>query len=227
MASTTSSFSRKSFFVAKRPSSHNPNTLIDQGGRTRHFYSKVASSWTMIRTLCQEVQHVRYSLRHIPYCFAEVPVYTASSWPILYALEVWWRADDDRMCFTLRCQSKVHMERWEAQINRLIKEAADRRAAVPRFHNVVSQISNSTSPASGRSINALHHDGSTSPCCYSLYPGPLPDVMNIRARQSIPYSVEEQFEPSLYPSGLESHSPPGSGTPSGRGTPLASRETTQ
>ncbi|KAF8639563.1 hypothetical protein AX17_001465 [Amanita inopinata Kibby_2008] len=48
--------------------------------------------------------------------------------PTCYPLQVWWKGDDDLEFFTLRCRREDQMRQWESQINRLIKELAQRRA---------------------------------------------------------------------------------------------------
>ncbi|KAF8629394.1 hypothetical protein AX15_003449 [Amanita polypyramis BW_CC] len=52
----------------------------------------------------------------------------ASGIPTHYPLQVWWKGDDDLEFFTLRCRREDQMRQWETQINRLIKELAQRRA---------------------------------------------------------------------------------------------------
>ena len=46
-----------------------------------------------------------------------------------YSLAVWWKGDDDLEYFTLKCRNEEQMRKWESQINRLIKEAAQRRGS--------------------------------------------------------------------------------------------------
>ena len=46
-----------------------------------------------------------------------------------YALAVWWRGDDDLEFFTLRCRNEEQLKMWEAQLNRLIQETANRRVS--------------------------------------------------------------------------------------------------
>ncbi|KAF8867737.1 Dbl homology domain-containing protein [Gymnopilus junonius] len=47
--------------------------------------------------------------------------------PPHFPLAVWWKGDDDLEFFTLRCKREDQMRLWESTINRLIKEAAQRR----------------------------------------------------------------------------------------------------
>ncbi|KAF5326206.1 hypothetical protein D9611_000439 [Ephemerocybe angulata] len=54
---------------------------------------------------------------------------TASGIPSHFPLQVWWKGDDDLEFFTLRCKREDQMRQWESTINRLIKEAAQRRAS--------------------------------------------------------------------------------------------------
>ncbi|KAG5650560.1 hypothetical protein H0H81_011811 [Sphagnurus paluster] len=62
-----------------------------------------------------------------------------------YPLAVWWKGDDDLEYFTLRCRREDQMRQWEAQINRLIKESAQRRASERNFGGI-TRIANSTNP---------------------------------------------------------------------------------
>lgn len=65
-----------------------------------------------------------------------------------YALEVWWRGDDDLEFFTLRCRSEEQMKQWEASINRLIAAAATRRASertMARSHSHMSAVNSNVS----------------------------------------------------------------------------------
>jgi len=59
-----------------------------------------------------------------------------------FPLAVWWKGDDDLEFFTLRCTQEAQMKQWESQINRLIKESAQRRAS----ERSMSRIANSTNP---------------------------------------------------------------------------------
>ncbi|KAJ7725854.1 hypothetical protein DFH07DRAFT_248202 [Mycena maculata] len=67
---------------------------------------------------------------------------TSSAVPTQYPLAVWWKGDDDLEFFTLRCRREDQMRQWESQINRLIKESAQRRAS----ERSMSKIANSTNP---------------------------------------------------------------------------------
>ncbi|KAJ6593870.1 hypothetical protein B0H19DRAFT_1205280 [Mycena capillaripes] len=67
---------------------------------------------------------------------------TSSAIPTQYPLAVWWKGDDDLEFFTLRCRREDQMKQWESQINRLIRESAQRRAS----ERSMSRIANSTNP---------------------------------------------------------------------------------
>ncbi|KAJ7132781.1 hypothetical protein C8R43DRAFT_1239544 [Mycena crocata] len=67
---------------------------------------------------------------------------TSSAIPTHYPLAVWWKGDDDLEFFTLRCRREDQMRQWESQINRLIRESAQRRAS----ERSMSKIANSTNP---------------------------------------------------------------------------------
>ncbi|KAG8811631.1 hypothetical protein FRC17_002372 [Serendipita sp. 399] len=44
-----------------------------------------------------------------------------------YALQVWWRGDDDLEYFTLRCRTEEQVKQWEGVITRMIKEVQAKR----------------------------------------------------------------------------------------------------
>ncbi|KAL1710614.1 hypothetical protein EV121DRAFT_266519 [Schizophyllum commune] len=48
---------------------------------------------------------------------------------VTYPLAVWWKGDDDLEFFTLRCRHEDQRTQWQTEINRLITEAAHRRAS--------------------------------------------------------------------------------------------------
>lgn len=173
---------------------------------------------------------------------------TASTPPSLYSLSVYWRGDDDLEYFTLRCRSEEQLRQWENQINRLIKEVAIRRTSERGFKKVVSQVSNNTHPAPARQTStAYNHEKSLSAASQSqtVYMSTTPTYggsSNGRSALS-PYSSSEDHvqlvspdSRSLYPgyppSGgfdieledeFEDYPPSSSYPPSGRGTPLGSR----
>ncbi|KAF9071665.1 hypothetical protein BDP27DRAFT_1418775 [Rhodocollybia butyracea] len=68
---------------------------------------------------------------------------TATGIPSQYPLAVWWKGDDDLEYFTLRCRREDQMRQWESTINRLIREAAQRRASERGFSRLTN---NSTNP---------------------------------------------------------------------------------
>ncbi|CAA7260588.1 unnamed protein product [Cyclocybe aegerita] len=89
--------------------------------------------------------------------------------PTHYPLAVWWKGDDDLEFFTLRCRREDQMRQWEATINRLIKEAAQRRAS-ERTGGMARLIANSTNPApQARIINSLssHYSAGATMSSYS------------------------------------------------------------
>jgi cell division control protein 24 len=88
-----------------------------------------------------------------------------------YALEVWWRGDDDLEYFTLRCRTEEQLKLWETQINRLIKEVMSRRHAERGVHRAASQA-NSTNPALGRHFTQRLHDRKMSVSTQSSHLGP-------------------------------------------------------
>ncbi|KAG1807666.1 uncharacterized protein BJ212DRAFT_1437005 [Suillus subaureus] len=81
-----------------------------------------------------------------------------------HSLAVWWRGDDDLEFFTLRCRSEEQLRQWEAQINRLIREVASRRASERNFSQLMAQHSSHASvPAvhMARSPSYAHDRGSS------------------------------------------------------------------
>ena len=99
----------------------------------------------------------------------------ASGVPPHFPLAVWWKGDDDLEFFTLRCRREEQMRQWEAQINRLIKEAAQRKAldrptmsGIPRIAMTnstnppsASRLGNSSTYSNGVPVS-MHHQPSTS-----------------------------------------------------------------
>lgn len=90
--------------------------------------------------------------------------------PTHYPLAVWWKGDDDLEFFTLRCRREDQMRQWEATINRLIKEAAQRRAS-ERPSTGMSRIitANSTNPYPQVRLQAMSHYSSSSSAPVSMY----------------------------------------------------------
>ncbi|GLB45093.1 putative rho guanine nucleotide exchange factor scd1 [Lyophyllum shimeji] len=167
-----------------------------------------------------------------------------SSIPTHYPLAVWWKGDDDLEYFTLRCRREDQMRQWEAQINRLIKESAQRRAS-ERSGSGISRIANSTNPAlQQRSVPRPTQSPYTAP--QSVYSTTTTSSTASSATSSrgprTPYSSDEHVAntnsvvyghgPQGYPpaDGFEfdpdeddyEDYPPSSSynTPSGRGTPI-------
>ncbi|KAF5328855.1 hypothetical protein D9619_011709 [Psilocybe cf. subviscida] len=84
--------------------------------------------------------------------------------PAHFPLAVWWKGDDDLEYFTLRCRREDQMRQWESTINRLIKEAAQRRAAERGGAGMsMSRIvaANSTNPSPHARLQAMPHYNST------------------------------------------------------------------
>ncbi|KAG5641273.1 hypothetical protein DXG03_005585 [Asterophora parasitica] len=98
----------------------------------------------------------RIFLGNVTQALYEPPKLPAGSTiPTHYPLQVWWKGDDDLEFFTLRCRREDQMRQWETQINRLIKEAAQRRAS-ERNMGGISRIANSTNPTpQARSISKM------------------------------------------------------------------------
>ncbi|KAJ4497205.1 hypothetical protein C8R41DRAFT_760425 [Lentinula lateritia] len=159
---------------------------------------------------------------------------TSSGVPTQYPLAVWWKGDDDLEYFTLRCRREDQMKQWESTINRLIREAAQRRASDRGGFSRLQQ--NSTNPR-------LNPPASVPP-----YPLP-PNGVTSRSRSGSVYDREQGQGPSGLtngygsgPQGYPPHDgfdveadedeyedyPPASAqyAPSGRGTPIGQRRIT-
>jgi cell division control protein 24 len=76
-----------------------------------------------------------------------------------YALQVWWRGDDDLEYFTLRCKNEEQMKQWESAIMKLIRDLQIKRGekAARDIH--------------GRSIS-ISAQSATSTQTLPPYPGP-------------------------------------------------------
>jgi cell division control protein 24 len=192
----------------------------------------------------------RIFLNNVTQAVPSLPRHSSSSVSSQYALSVYWRGDDDLEFFTLRCRSEEQLRQWENQINRLIKEAAIRKSSDRGLKKVVSQVSNSTSPAPSRQAHVIYnHEKSLSSTSHSpsLYPASTHTYFNLPSGRSTLNSYnssEEQVQlvsPNGYPRSVYPGYPPNGGfdielddefedyppsssyPPSGRGTPLGSR----
>ncbi|KAJ7096355.1 hypothetical protein C8R44DRAFT_843754 [Mycena epipterygia] len=148
---------------------------------------------------------------------------STSALPTQFPLAVWWKGDDDLEFFTLRCRREEQMRQWETQINRLIKESAQRRAS----ERSMSKIANSTNPRqtstytssqSGYMVGANYGTRSRGDSVYNqagntsngMYGGP----------QGYPPHDGFGFDPDE--DDFEDY-PPSTYAPSGRGTPMGTR----
>ncbi|KAF7315408.1 hypothetical protein MIND_00055500 [Mycena indigotica] len=150
---------------------------------------------------------------------------TASGIPTHYPLAVWWKGDDDLEFFTLRCRTEDQRRQWETQINRLIRESAQRRAS----ERGMSKIANSTNPrqpslfatasqTSGYMSQANYSTRSRGDSVYNQAP---PAGNNFYGGpQGYPPSDNFGFDPDE--DDLEDY-PPSNYPPSGRGTPMGNR----
>ncbi|KAF5393196.1 hypothetical protein D9757_000538 [Collybiopsis confluens] len=155
---------------------------------------------------------------------------TSSGTPAQYPLAVWWKGDDDLEYFTLRCRREDQMRQWESTINRLIREAAQRRASDRGLSRLAQQ--NSTNPrlnpsgtippfplppsAASRSRAGSVSGPSVTGSAYGLGPQGYPphDGFDVEAD-------EDDYED--YPPASAQYPPSGRGTPMGaqrRGTGL-------
>ncbi|KAI1796472.1 hypothetical protein LXA43DRAFT_1157771 [Ganoderma leucocontextum] len=115
-----------------------------------------------------------------------------------YSLAVWWRGDDDLEFFTLRCRNEEQLKHWENQLNRLIKETANRRSS-GRDVSRLAQMANSTNPSpqvrSAHSSYAHDSRSSTFSNGSSGYPSGVPHTASINGRMRHPYASEEHAAP--------------------------------
>ncbi|EJF65139.1 hypothetical protein BD309DRAFT_398754 [Dichomitus squalens] len=162
-----------------------------------------------------------------------------------YSLAVWWRGDDDLEFFTLRCRNEEQLKHWENQLNRLIKETANRRTSDRNIARL-AQVANSTSPSPqirsahssyAQERSSMFSNGS------SGYASGVPQTASINGRMRHPYASGEHAVPSSshpYTNGFahvhqdyphdgfeadqddeyEDYPPASAGSPSGRGTPM-------
>ncbi|KAF5351656.1 hypothetical protein D9756_007738 [Leucocoprinus leucothites] len=70
-----------------------------------------------------------------------------------YSLAVWWKGDDDLEYFTLKCRNEEQMRKWESQINRLIKEAAQRRGSDRGLARLNSKMAAPSSRATSSTVS--------------------------------------------------------------------------
>ncbi|KAF8149558.1 rho guanine nucleotide exchange factor scd1 [Crassisporium funariophilum] len=167
--------------------------------------------------------------------------------PAHFPLAVWWKGDDDLEFFTLRCRREDQMRQWEAQINRLIKEAAQRRA-LERTGSGMSRIlsANSTNPSpQARMTNGTSHYSTGNPISVYSQSSLSSASTTIRSRVNN-HGYEEHSSSntgSMYGSGpqgypphdgfdmepdeddFEDYPPSSAYSASGRGTPMGSRRT--
>ncbi|KXN90809.1 Rho guanine nucleotide exchange factor scd1 [Leucoagaricus sp. SymC.cos] len=88
---------------------------------------------------------------------------TAPGMSTQYALAVWWKGDDDLEYFTLKCRNEEQMRKWESQINRLIKEAAQRRGS----DRGLARLNSKMAPPSSRATSSTVSIGNPSTYSYS------------------------------------------------------------
>ncbi|KAF9522646.1 hypothetical protein CPB83DRAFT_899456 [Crepidotus variabilis] len=158
--------------------------------------------------------------------------------PTHYPLAVWWKGDDDLEFFTLRCRREDQMRQWEATINRLIKESAQRRASErPGMSRIATNNSTNPSPHSRGPPNHSYYSPSTTPGSIYSHTSQSSTSTAVRSRYTSNTSYDTSYGsgPQGYPphdgfdvdaddEDLEDY-PPASqyGSSSGRGTPISRR----
>ncbi|KAJ7462255.1 hypothetical protein B0H11DRAFT_2054796 [Mycena galericulata] len=145
---------------------------------------------------------------------------TSSAIPTQYPLAVWWKGDDDLEFFTLRCRREDQMRQWESQINRLIRESAQRRAS----ERSISKIANSTNPRQTSTYASSQMPGSNFATRRgdSMYnqAGNMGNNSMYGGPQGYPPHDGFGFDPDE--DDFEDY-PPSTYTQSGRGTPVGTR----
>ncbi|EFI28234.1 rho guanine nucleotide exchange factor scd1 [Coprinopsis cinerea okayama7 len=169
---------------------------------------------------------------------------TASGIPAHFPLQVWWKGDDDLEFFTLRCKREDQMRQWESTINRLIKEAAQRRAS-ERPHGPISRVAHHSPIVRVPPTDPHSHFSSQgSVVSSSAYSSQASSAVSARSssRSTAPYHYESSHTSysSSGPQGYPPHEgfdrddeeddledyPPASTSYSGRGTPMGNRRPT-
>ncbi|KAJ7594577.1 hypothetical protein C8J56DRAFT_927086 [Mycena floridula] len=140
-----------------------------------------------------------------------------------YPLAVWWRGDDDLEFFTLRCRREDQMRQWESTINRLIKEAAARRASE---RSTSRTMSNSTNPAVGRTFSSVipGYPSQMRSRGESVYRDEqLNNGGGLYAGGPQGYPPHDGFDVEENEDDFEDYPPTSNGYSSGRGTPVGTR----
>ncbi|KAF9448199.1 hypothetical protein P691DRAFT_781278 [Macrolepiota fuliginosa MF-IS2] len=165
-----------------------------------------------------------------------------------YSLAVWWKGDDDLEYFTLKCRNEEQMRKWETQINRLIKEAAQRRGSDRQLSRLngrpgpPSRVSSSTASAGTSSAYSYNSTASFSSTSTAYTVGSSGSSQTLRSHPygGNGYGSHDSVSYSNGPSGYPSHDQDGftdeedfeeypatastSYTSSGRGTPVNPRK---
>ena len=155
-----------------------------------------------------------------------------------YALQVWWRGDDDLEYFTLRCKNEEQMKQWESATTRLIRDLQVKRGekAVRDVHIRTTSISASSAasvqtlppypgppgPRGGRYVG--YSEEKTPPVPqYPQYSGPGPNGYSYYGQnwRNDGFETEEEgYESSQGSGGYGSAVGAGGYPDSGRGTPI-------
>ena len=157
-----------------------------------------------------------------------------------YSLAVWWKGDDDLEYFTLKCRNEEQMRKWESQINRLIKENAQRRGSdrgLARLNGKLAPPSSRSAVSVGNS-STYSYNSSTSHGSSSTALSTASTSTKITRNQPSSGSGYSDSHDSInaYPTGPSSYGPDGftddddcedfppilmsSHMSSGRGTPI-------
>lgn len=138
-------------------------------------------------------------------CSPRTYLVLGSSNVVPYSLAVWWRGDDDLEFFTLRCRSEEQLKQWESQINRLIKEVANRRASERNLPLIVSHNSHLSIPMPHRSPLPTAHDRASS--SHSPYARNLPPHPASSRDRSTPQNLPVPLPPGAAPAIIPAYRP--------------------
>ncbi|KAG8818318.1 hypothetical protein FRC19_010728 [Serendipita sp. 401] len=99
-----------------------------------------------------------------------------------YALQVWWRGDDDLEYFTLRCRTEEQVKQWETVITRMIKEVQAKREERHQRssqsgpgHHYNQSGHHERAPSATTSVSTLPPYSATSPATQRRTYGSYPD----------------------------------------------------
>lgn len=134
---------------------------------------------------------------------------TPSGVPPHFPLAVWWKGDDDLEFFTLRCRREEQMRQWEAQINRLIKEAAQRKASDRPTMSGIARIAmtNSINPSSASRFGNSSTYSNGAPVSIHHQPSISSSIRSNRPVNSYNHDDASSNAGSMYSAGPQGYPP--------------------